>query len=60
MKNELDAFIDNVIDESNSVSVPDAYVAKYLEEFVRILYGEFPEVREKIALINNLVDNPDC
>ena len=60
MQDDLDVFFNSVIEKANSAPVPDAYVAKYLEGFVRILYEDCPEVREKIALINKLVDNPDC
>ena len=60
MQNDLDVFFNSVIEEANSAPVPDSYVAKYLEGIVRILYEDCPEVREKIALINKLVDKPDC
>jgi len=56
MQNDLDVFIDNIIKEANSAPMPDAYVAKYLEGFVKILYEDCPEVREKIALINHIYD----
>jgi len=59
MQNELDVFIDNAIEKANNAPLPDSYIAKYLEGIIRILYEDCPGVREKIELINNLVDNPD-
>jgi hypothetical protein len=59
MQNDLDVFFNNVMEEANNAPLPDSYVAKYLEGFVRILYDDCPEVREIIAIINNQVDNPD-
>jgi len=60
MQNDFDVFIDTVMEDAHSAPLPDSYVAKYLEGFLRILYDDFPAVRERIALINKLVDKPDC
>lgn len=60
MQNDLDVFFNNVMKDAHRAPLPDSYVAKYLEGFVRILYDDFPAVRERIALINKLVDKPDC
>ena len=59
MQNDFDVFFNNVMEEANNAPLPDSYVAKYLEGFLRILYDDFPAVRERITIINKLVDNPD-
>lgn len=53
MQNELDKFFNRVIDNAYDVPLPNLYIAKYLESFIRYnLYETCPEVREKIASIN--------
>jgi hypothetical protein len=60
MQNDLDVFFNSVIEEAHSAPLPDAYIARYLESFIRYnLYEDCPEVREKIALINKLYDSVD-
>ena len=60
MQNDFDVFFNNVMEEANNAPLPDSYVAKYLEGIIRILYDDCLEVREIIAIINKLVDKPDC
>lgn len=57
MQNDFDKFFNRVLDEAYKTSFPEAYVAKYLESFIRYnLYENCPEVKVKIAKINNLYE----
>ncbi len=44
-----------VLEEAHKAPLPEVYIAKYLESFIRYnLYETCPEVREKIANLNEL------
>lgn len=55
MQNDFDVFFNRVLEEAYKVPLPEVYIAKYLESFIRYnLYETCPEVREKIANLNEL------
>ena len=55
MQNDFDVFFNRVLEEAHKASLPEVYIARYLESFIRYnLYETCPEVREKIANLNEL------
>lgn len=57
MQNDFDVFFNRVLEEAHKSQIPEVYIAKYLESFIRYnLYETCPEVREKIARINKLYE----
>jgi hypothetical protein len=55
MQNDFDVFFNRVLEEAHKAPLPEVYIAKYLESFIRYnLYETCPEVREKIANLNEL------
>ena len=57
MQNDFDVFFNRVLEEAHKAPLPEVYIARYLESFIRYnLYETCPEVREKIARINKLYE----
>ena len=55
MQNDFDVFFNRVLEEAHKAPLPEVYIAKYLESFIRYtLYETCPEVREKIANLHEL------
>lgn len=55
MQNDFDVFFNRILEEAHKTPLPEVYIAKYLESFIRYnLYETCPEVREKITNLNKL------
>ena len=55
MQNDFDVFFNRVLEEAHKASLPEVYIARYLESFIRYnLYETCPEVRKKIANLNEI------
>ncbi len=55
LENDFDVFFNRVLEEAHKAPLPEVYIARYLESFIRYnLYETCPEVREKIVNLNEL------